>query len=238
MTLNHFRIIVAVVGIVFGLLMLPMSSAVAVDPNPVAFPPDNAVFGMTYGDWSVAWWQYVVSIPAANNPATDTTGQNCALGQSSGPVFFLVGNFTSNASVTRACTVPAGKAIFLPIINTECSTLEAAPFFGSNEAALRACAGGFGDAMGISTLEVAVDGKKVKDLGSFRVQSPVFGLTLPADNILGVNPGTGSSVSDGYWLMLKPLARGNHTIHFEGELVSGPAAGFAVNVTYHLTVAD
>ncbi len=43
-------------------------------------------------------------------------------------------------------------------------------------------------------------------------------------------------VSDGYWLMLKPLSPGNHVILWEGAFVSGPGAGFSQNVTYNLIV--
>jgi hypothetical protein len=57
----------------------------------------------------------------------------------------------------------------------------------------------------------------------------------PTNNFLGVDGATeGYSVSDGYWVMVKPLSPGTHVIHFEG---SWTAAGGAVqNVTYYLTV--
>ena len=84
---------------------------------------------------------------------------------------------------------------------------------------------------------MVIDGKEVQDLGDFRAQSPFFDFILPPDNFLGLAGVTsGSAVSDGYWLMLKPLSPGNHVIRFEGAFVSGPGAGFSQNVTYNLTV--
>jgi hypothetical protein len=59
---------------------------------------------------------------------------------------------------------------------------------------------------------------------------------MPAtDNILGL-PGvtSGSSVSDGYFVMLKPLSPGSHVIHFKGYF--GPAADQWIELTYNLTV--
>jgi hypothetical protein len=50
------------------------------------------------------------------------------------------------------------------------------------------------------------------------VQSPFFEFIMPGqDNVLGL-PGVtaGSSVADGYWLILEPLAPGDHVLHFEG----------------------
>jgi len=235
---------VIVIGIVLG-LMVTATTAFAQDPKPGVFPPDEVVSGMTYGDWSAAWWQYVFSIPAPNNPLNDMTGQNCDLQQSSGPLFFLGGSWVG--TVKRKCTVPAGKAIFFPIINVECSSVEPTPFYCNDEAKCRACAGAFADGIDTSTLEATIDEVEVDALSSFRVQSPVFDFTLAKDtdknNILGVPPGKGKgfSVSDGYWLMLAPLSPGpgNHVIHFAGACRAGSLCeGFSQDVTYELTVTQ
>jgi hypothetical protein len=103
---------------------------------------------------------------------------------------------------------------------------------------LRACAGTFTDGVGIHTLKLTIDGAKVTNLQRFRAQSPFFEFVIPAtDNILGLSGVTSaSSVSDGYFVMLKPLSPGYHVIHFELAMVSGPAAGFSMSVTYNLTV--
>lgn len=202
--------------------------------------PGQNVFGMTSGDWSAAWWQYVLPIPAATNPAADTTGDNCGIDQSTGPVFFLAGNFTPNASVTRNCTVPAGKTLVIPIINTECSTLEPAPFHGNNEKELRACAAACIDGVDISTLALSIDEQAVLDLGTYRAQSPVFSFHIPPKNVIGLkvpaSGATGSSVSDGYWAIVQPLATGRHSVQFKGAVASGPCGGFSVDVSYDLMV--
>ena len=64
------------------------------------YPIDSKLYGLTYGEWSAKWWQWVHSIPAENNPITDTTGIECARGQN-GPVWFLVGTY--GGPVERAC---------------------------------------------------------------------------------------------------------------------------------------
>ena len=40
-------------------------------------------------------------------------------------------------------------------------------------------------------------------------------------------------IDDGFYVMLKPLEVGHHTLRFRGQI---PAVGFAVDVTYHLDV--
>ena len=234
--LKNWRSVATMVGIFMGLAIAPVSRAFADNQTTNVFSPDKNVFGKAYGDWSAAWWQWVLTIPAATNPLNDKTGVNCAVGQSSGPVFFLVGSFVG--TVNRTCTVPRDKAVYFPIINAECSTVEPPPFHGDNEAELRTCAGRYGDAFDVSSLKVTVDGQQVKGLKDYRAQSPVFNFTLPADDILGVTATIGSSVDDGYYVMLQSLKPGNHTIHFEGacKRSSFCYGSFSQDVTYYITV--
>src|SRR5213083_1086403 len=101
-----------VASIVFGLVgMGPL--AFAENPNPGVLPPHSHSHGLTYAEWGAAWWQWVLSIPFAQNPIFDSTGEDCDVGQS-GPVWFLAG--TSGSTAVRSCTIPAGKSIFFPIV--------------------------------------------------------------------------------------------------------------------------
>jgi hypothetical protein len=45
------------------------------------------------------------------------------------------------------------------------------------------------------------------------------------------------SVSDGYWVMLKPLSPGRHDIHFGGTFFEGEPFEFTMDITYHVNVA-
>jgi hypothetical protein len=176
-----------------------------------------------------------MAIPEATNPNLDPTGANCAVGQV-GPVWFLAGTFgTLGDSVTRSCTVPAGKALLL----TPLTQLDGAGAFDCEPSApglcdlnaLRALAAAFVD--NPITLEVTVDGHRLRNVGDYRVQSPVFTLTSPVGAIFGLPSGTTTpNLSDGYWLLLAPLSAGAHTIIINGAGNSG----FAVVVTYHLTI--
>lgn len=197
---------------------------------------EDPVLGMSYGDWSAAWWQYFLPIAKQGNPF-DPNVANCP-GQAAGLVFFLAGAFSDKPPVSRTCTVPAGSPIMFPLNNAECSTIEPPPFQGANEAQLRACASGFGNQIDPAGLKASLDGSDISSeiLRHNRVQSPVFSFSLPAriqDFVFGSIDATrlsGSklSVSDGYWLILKPLAPGRHTLHFEG--------GAGLIMDYALTV--
>lgn len=246
---------ISIATLLLGLLVTPMLNAFAQSgPSAEAVLPNDAVIGMTYGDWGAAWQQWLQSIPADNNPALDNNGDKCAEQQSAGPVFYLVGAITDEVpdtplitEVTRDCTVPANRYLFFPILNVSSDTVPTEPpppaFFAPTEAAQRQLAASFGNLIDVDTLRVTVNGKKVKkakDLEDFRAQSPAFHFFLPENNIFGIDEPEGGGyfgVTDGYWMMLNPLPAGDHQVHFEGAFVSDEGyVIFALDVTYNLTV--
>src|SRR5438552_13367399 len=97
------------------LVAMPPAKATGRNSNPGVVPIGSYFDGQAYGEWSGAWWRWAYSIPADINPVADATGQFAAVGQS-GPVWFLAGNF--GGTTVRTVTVPAGKALFLPIIDS------------------------------------------------------------------------------------------------------------------------
>ena len=193
--------------------------------NPGVLPPGSSAHGRSYEEWNARWWKWFLELPAdANHPAN---GGDCSTGQL-GRVWFLLG--LPGPSIIH-CTVSPGTTLFFPIINTECSNLEAPPFFGATEAERRSCAEGIMD--GAADLSAKIDGVSLQNLSRYRVSSPNFHFTVPPVNFLGVPAGAGEAVGDGYYLMLAPLPPGSHTIEIKGSL---PAFEFSIDTMILLTV--
>ena len=57
---------------------------------------------------------------------------------------------------------------------------------------------------------------EAEQLRRFRVQSEVFNLFFPQDNVYGVKTGETRSVCDGFWIFIKPLPPGRYFIYFRG----------------------
>jgi hypothetical protein len=191
--------------------------------NPGVLPPHAEAYGKTYGEWAAAWWKWALSIPVNRSPFTDATGEFCGEGQS-GPVWFRGGAARSRETT---CHVPAGKAIFMPVYNWifgagvyDCDPSVAG--VPCDEATLRASAAAATEAA--TVLEVYLDGVPIQDLRDYRAISPeTFAVTFPENNLLGLGAGTYfPQVADGYWLMLAPLPKGEHTliVHVEAPSVS------------------
>ncbi len=227
-----------------ALLLLVTPALADTNPNPRVLPPNSSPFGKTYGEWNAGWWQWVFSVPASKNPALATSGTiDCSVGQS-GNVWFLAGNFLTGGSYTLSCTVPVGKALFIPLINSwsdnVCSAVPA------DVPTLHVYAASY--VFPPVDLHASIDGKSLTKLESYRAISPVFSYTLPPspDNLIDAGFGVSlpgdcwpsltitPAVADGYYIMLAPLAKGSHTINFGG---TGPG-GFTLDMTYNLTVGD
>lgn len=227
------------------------------DQNPLIVTPDQALSatGQTYGAWSGAWWRWMLKMPFGQgllNPTFYSDGTNCSAKQS-GAVWYLTEPAAGGVAAEQ-CTVPAGLNIFIPILNAECSTYEqpvgvypTSPFGPgcTDEASCSACAKTLADLINRGSLNASVDGIPVTGLQSssspFRTQSQsptFFQFSVPANNFFAneglSGGGSGMSVSDGYWLMIKPFQPGTtHTIHVEGAFTRFK---FRENVTYTITV--
>jgi hypothetical protein len=220
-----------IIAVILGIMMLVPMVAVAEEQNPGVYPVDSTIYGKTYGEWSEEWWKWALSIPASSNPLLDKTGKFCAEGQS-GDVWFLAGTW-GETGVKRKCEVPAGKGIFFPIINAECSRIEGN---GETEEEFRSCARSLID--NVTVKEVKVDGKPLKNLDNYRVGSGLFSFKLPKNNLLRLHPGSSLAVSDGYWIMMEPLSPGKHKIYIYGKAVFQDGSTFETEVTYDLSVVN
>ena len=200
--------------------------------SPDAYLPNDIIFGKTYSEWVAAWNRWFIFIPASRNPSLDPDGHDCNQDQNHF-AFFLAGIGTG-MPVTRSCTIPCGRPLFLPLTTVECSSVEPPQFHGDNPAERLSCAQGNIDGVDLTSLKARLDGKEITSLDRFRAagQDTRFVMS-PNDNVLGVEASTGFTTADGFWLMIKPLSTGHHTLHFESSL---PAFMFSQDVTYNLDV--
>jgi len=205
--------------------------------NNKVFPVSALAFGKPLAAWTEDWWRYAFSLPCEINPLMDETGIHADKGQK-GPVYFLVGN--SGGFSSRKVVVPYGKGILFPIINVindaPCPNVDYTLAPGQTlEDYLKQGAESIIDMA--RNLAVELDGKPIGGLEQFRVPTKLFSFVGDPDLttcfdpcILGIKQ---DAVSDGYWILLKPLSKGSHLLHFHGEIQEYE---FVVDVTYRVSV--
>jgi hypothetical protein len=241
------------VSIALSIMLIPVAGVSADDhkgnghhrndhhDSGLLFPADQPVFGKKMNEWSAEWWQYMLSMPKNPNPLLDKAGGYCANVQH-GPVWLLAGGIAEANTIIRTCSIPEGRALFFPLVNGVDVNTTAQPV---NE--LRAEIAGCIDAA--FNLSVELDGRRIpyNELERSRVRSVPFSVVFPADG-LPLTPPTPAgiyspAVDDGYYVMMRPLPVGPHTLRFTGASpgCDYPPTGvhmdpISVDVTYELTI--
>lgn len=198
-----------------------------------------------YGKLAAKWWQWAVETGAPGGGPGPT---DCSIGQK-GKVWFLAGTF--GTTEVRECNdpIPRGKSLFFPLVNAytdnfDCEAIGIRAedctvqvkrenvdsiFSYSTMSLLEELYFGEGSDSYACQMSVTVDGKPVNHkYPIIRIQSPPFNL-----------PNAPESIADGFWVLVQPLSKGDHTIQFIGGLCedgSGPL--FTPDVTYNFTVGS
>jgi hypothetical protein len=211
-------------------VLISHSTAVRADSiNPGVYSKDSAPYGARYGEWMAKWWNWTMSIPKGDHPRDDYTPEKCQANQG-GPVWFLADQLGGREE--RTCTIPAGKAILIPLLTGECGY--DVPEI-KNDEELRKCAMA-GDEYGV--VEATVDGVKLKDLESYRTQSGFFNTSQVDNNIYAAPAGSYRAFADGYFVFLEPPPVGKHDVNLKVSVLNPIETSYNYNAdwTYHLDV--
>jgi len=201
-----------------SIIIISFTLSPALASNSVnIFPLDSKPYGLSYVDHIKNFWKWLLQIPAKENPTNDPTGVNCASDQSNtnSSVFYLAHN---NGGISeRVCKVPAGKGLFIPVMEAEVSDKEV-PNASVEDLASAAKA----DQDSVNSLYLKIDDKEYKyeNLTKYRTHTDPFEVVFPDNGIYGVlQGGVSKSVADGFYIITEPLTKGNHTVHFKSSLI-------------------
>jgi hypothetical protein len=195
--------------------------------------PSDTRYG-SYAELAAAWRQWASGLdptPSCLDPVADPTGQICGHGQDTqSPVFFLAGTWSGGVVRRDGCVVPAGKALFFPLINASFDTIDSNPPPPDAELMQRAA-----DAFGViqeGSYTLQVDGCAIEN--PVFVEPTAFVVSVPpppnaysCDN-MNVAAGDYPGYTAGAFALLKPLATGDHVVTFTASL----PVGFSLDVAY------
>jgi len=210
------------------------------DPNPALFERNARPYGVSMVDWSERLWTFILEQPFDHNPFFDPTGADCANGQEEGPVWFLpaVVGSSLGTSVTRACTIPRRRALFLQLSSIENDFPCPDPNFrpAPGQSLYDFLKDGVTPAIdAVRNFDVTLDGVAIKDVLTYRYTSDELfhfrgDVSMQAYDSC-VTGRRQPAVADGYYLMFKPLPPGSHTIVVHGQDMQGTRVTITENLT-------
>jgi hypothetical protein len=205
------------------LLVLLVPSAEAGKPATRGIlPPSAHPHGHSLTELATAWNVWAFGSAADVNPLLAV---RCEQSTIDPKVWFLPVSLGGEYQTT--CDVPQGSFLLLNPGGSECSNVEAEPFFGADEADLGACVD---ETFPLLTyVELTFNGTITTDLDDYIVTTPLT--NLPANNLFSTSPAL--SRDKGYFLVVAPLSRGTHTLHTYDEFES---FDFQAGITYTINV--
>jgi hypothetical protein len=198
--MRHFRRTV-LAALAVALCAAP--AAAAHGPRPHASPVVAPARGGLLGEM----WAQALSLPVPENPFAGNGNPCLSLG---GNVLQAI----VGPEQTVTCTAKQGTVLFTGW-GTECSDVEAPPFYGVDEAAQRACA--LASDQNVEALRITVDNGRPVDVYAprFELFSPQRTVQMPADNLFGIPPQRVTFTVHAWAAIVRKLRPGRHTIASE-----------------------
>jgi hypothetical protein len=205
MRAQHQRLAVALVGaLLCGAALLG-----ARGPAAGVVPPNARIHGFSLLDLATAYNAWAWGTSAEVNPLLAV---RCERSPVDPNIWFMP--VSLGGETTGTCQLPPGAFLVVTPGSVECSNIEPDPFFGADEAGLTACVDGWFALL--NHAEVIIDGDPVTNLDDYALRTRA--ITLPPNNLL--NTESGLSMSEGYFLVVRPLSRGTHTLRLYDEFES------------------
>ena len=195
--------------------------------NPHVVPQDTQFRGKTPSQWVVSFWQWALALPPGPlpHPFDDCNRRPISTAQT-GSVWYWDAPISAQLTCNqRATTIPAGTSILLVILDGSsiflpmlegATSLNKPPIRTFTADQLRLVSTFAND---IQDLFCTIDGVPVANITAYRTKTDVFSFSAPAPWIFSNTGGKGTSVADGYYLLLEPFSAGLHTIHYGGKFV-------------------
>jgi hypothetical protein len=214
------------------------------------WPKVESPFGISYEDWVAKWWNWSFSIGI--DPQTNTWAglkDNGCLVHKENSMVMLV-DTAAGGEWNQKCIISHNEGILIPIWTGECnwgeSGCEGLSFEELSKKAREFDVGKIKglvkvDNITIAKLDVVDYTTNIID-NVTEVYTKQFNATIPAEgHIPGIKePGTYPAAAHGWFVFLKPLQPGNHTIYYQNSVqpttLSGAANVNSAQFTYHFKV--
>ena len=201
------------------------------------FSKDDVPFGTSYDNWISKWWNWWVDVNITQIENTQSQEGGCLMNASGEMVMLMETADFINPVPKQRCNISHTQGIMMPLWAAWCSTPTDDRYIdkskGNLSEQLTQCAK-WAYNLGNIISEVKVDGNLVAKLhvknaapkestifalsNVTEIYTKGFNITIPAYSHkpdYPNNPGTHAAGSQGYWVFLKPLKPGEHTVEYK-----------------------
>jgi hypothetical protein len=201
--------------------------------NLESYSSDSSLAGLTFGQWTVKWWEWAISNPAIRNPVVDDTGQYASVNQPNS-VWFLAGVLADEKRdrkfPMRECTIPSGRPILIPILNCETDSVEYPELKQEGDLLSHLAK----QVESIEKRNCFINGQEIRP-ERVRSDPMIFEIYVHPDFDQKYNKGGHTrAAADGFWVFLKPPPAGKYFFKFEGSCENGKLNSGA---EYRITVS-
>jgi hypothetical protein len=226
----------------FTPLIGAQSNDISTDPKP---------YGKPLEEWAKEYWQWNVGVPPGDIPKdVNTNLDKCIIGSDRQNTMILLSGVYHMTYSTK-CNISSTKPILVPLLAGECNPTVPEPRSKTGKIEdLWACAKDADEEF--KAWEVRLDNRVLyKKSGNEEVNghlidnilvrnSSLFNITMPQVNRYEADAGVYPAVVDGYYLILKPLPPGEHTLTYkftqEQKLPGADLSSINGDATYLFTV--
>jgi len=206
-------------------------------------------FGISYGDWVAKYWNWDLSIPLdlKTNNLLGLNENGCLVHRENSMV--MLADSAAGGIWNQKCTISHNAGILIPIWTGECDH----GYRGFETASLKQlsdCARSYDlgkvkgqvkvDNIPVATLDV-LDYKTNIMNNVTEVYTKQFNITIPINShFTSEQYGTFPAAAHGWFVFLKPLPPGNHTVYYQNSVepttLSGAGNVNSAQFTYHFKV--
>jgi len=218
---SKLYILLSITSIYF--VTLPTAAGYVVD----FYSKNESPFGISYDNWVAKYWNWDISIPLdpETNAIAGLTENGCLVHKEDSMIMLV--DTAAGGTWNQKCTISSNEGFLIPIWTGECDQgskgLESYSFKKLSD-----CARGYdlGKIMG----KVKVDNIPVATLDAIdyttnimnnvtEVYTKQFNATIPNETHMPAERyGTFPAAAHGWFVFLKPLQPGNHTIYYQNSV--------------------
>jgi hypothetical protein len=214
--------------------MFSVLTHTAVATSSEVFSTNDNPFGRAYSEWVIDWWKWwITNVQDAETEKLAGLQENGCLLHHQGAVVMLL-DTAVGGSINQKCKISSEQGILIPIWTGECDQATQGHFDDSFKQ-LTECAREYD--VGRVTGQVNIDGKQVARLSATdlkthysqnvsEINTPQFNATFKEGGVMDVvRFGTFPTVAHGWFVFLKPLSPGQHSVYYENNVLPTTRSG-------------